>query len=46
MQIPFSALAFPDSITGRHFRGFLKLHSRYGPLVCQTHLAMGLPGRL
>ncbi len=37
-SFPSIALAFPEPFTGRHprrtFRGLLKLHSRYGPLIC------------
>ncbi len=37
-SFPSIALAFPDPFTGRHprltFRGLLKLHSHYGPLIC------------
>src|SRR5437870_1811806 len=46
---PSIALAFPEPITGRHprraFRGLLKLHSRYGPLICSPNY-VGLVGRL
>lgn len=49
-SFPAVALAFPDPIpVGIHdstFRGLLKLHSRYGPLICSPTITVGLVGRL